>query len=98
MKRKDAIALLMMIKNAWDRFEIPQGEMELDAKINLWYRMFKHVSFKDAEEATDSIIKTSKYAPSIAELLEQVRKIHYPEQMTEQEAVNLLIKSPKSLK
>ena len=90
MKKTETILLLKMLKNAYDRFEDTD---ELNAKINLWYHMFKEWPFKLVQEATFAMIKTLKFAPSIAEMLEELRKMTNPEEMTEQEAVNLLIKS-----
>ena len=77
MTLEESIKLLALIKLAY-----PNSYKDIDkdtqlATINLWHRTFGSVPFGIMEMALDHFVKSSKFPPSIADICEELKGIHY---------------------
>lgn len=68
MKQTEMANFLAMIKTAYPYFEITE------AGVKLWHLMLQDLEYKDAQARLAQHIRTSKFAPTIAELLVEVQQ------------------------
>ena len=74
MTREETQKILAVIRAAYPSFYKDSTKSDIAVAINLWQDMFIDESYQNVALAVKSIIKTSKFAPAIAEVLEQVNK------------------------
>lgn len=77
MTLEETIKLLALIKLAY-----PTSYKDIDkdtqlATVNMWQRNFNAVPFAIMELAIDHFVKISKFPPTIADICEELRSIHY---------------------
>ena len=93
MNKQETVKLLSMLKVAYPKFFVSTTDEEMQMQISLWFNCLKDYSFDMIQQSVYNLIKTLKFPPTIADITESVRKLMYPDELTEQEAVNLIIKS-----
>ena len=77
MTLEESIKLLALIKLAY-----PNSYKDIDkdtqlATVNMWQRNFSTVPFSIMELALDHFVKASKFPPTIADMCDELRGIHY---------------------
>ena len=77
MTLEESIKLLALIKLAY-----PTSYKDIDkdtqlATVNMWQRNFKDVPFSIMEMALDHFVKASKFPPTIADMCEELKGVHY---------------------
>ena len=77
MTLEESAKLLAMIKLAY-----PNSYKGIDndttlATVNMWHRAFKDTPYGIIEMALDHFVKGSKFPPTIADINEELRNIHY---------------------
>ena len=77
MTLEESIKLLALIKLAY-----PNSYKDIDkntqlATVNMWQRNFDSVPFNIMEMALDHFVKNSKFPPTIADVCEELRSIHF---------------------
>lgn len=77
MTVEESIKLLALIKLAY-----PNSYKDIDkdtqlATVNMWQRNFSGVPFAIMEIALDHFVKGSKFPPTIADICDELRHIHY---------------------
>ena len=77
MTLEDSIRLLALIKLAY-----PNSYKDIDkdtqlATVNMWQRAFNTVPFAIMEMALDHFVKSSKFPPTIADMCDELRSIHF---------------------
>lgn len=77
MTLEESIKLLALIKLAY-----PNSYKDIDkdtqiATVNMWQRNFNTVPFAIMELALDHFVKISKFPPTIADICDELRSIHY---------------------
>ena len=77
MTLEESIKLLALIKLAY-----PNSYKDIDkdtqlATVKMWQRNFSGVPFSIMEMALDHFVKMSKFPPTIADMCEELRSIHY---------------------
>lgn len=77
MTLEESIKLLALIKLAY-----PNSYKDIDkdtqlATVNMWQRNFNSVPFSIMELALDHFVKMSKFPPTIADICDELRSIHY---------------------
>ena len=77
MTLEESIKLLALIKLAY-----PNSYKDIDkdtqlATVNMWQRNFATVPFAIMELALDHFVKISKFPPTIADICDELRSIHY---------------------
>ena len=74
MTREETSKILSVIKFAYPSFYKDYSESDLAVAVNLWHDMLIDETYQNVALAVKSIIKTNKFAPSIAEVMEKVNK------------------------
>ena len=77
MTLEESIKLLALIKLAY-----PNSYKDIDkdtqlATVNMWQRNFNAVPFGIMELALDHFVKLSKFPPTIADICDELKHIHY---------------------
>lgn len=77
MTLEESIKLLALIKLAY-----PNSYKDIDkdtqlATVNMWHRNFSTVPFRIMELALDHFVKASKFPPTIADICDELRGMHY---------------------
>lgn len=77
MTLEESIKLLALIKLAY-----PNSYKDIDkdtqlATVNMWHRAFDTVPFAIMELALDHFVKVSKFPPTIADVCEELKSIHF---------------------
>lgn len=93
MTKKETIAIMAMLKASYPRYYADMGAEDVETAINLWYTMLKEYDGKIVGQAVKSVIATSKYPPTVAEVLEKIKLITGKEEMTEMEAWSYISKA-----
>lgn len=83
MTQKEVTAVLAIIKVAFPSF---CKDGAIDQTIILWSEMFKDENAIVVTEAVKSLIATSKFPPTIADVKEKIQLVTQPQGMTEMEA------------
>ena len=89
MQRKEILGILKVLCDTYD-FEIT------DMKVEVWYMALKEFSCKDVQNATFEYIRTGKYKPKPADIIELIvesKAPQMPEEMSAQEAWALVYKA-----
>lgn len=74
MTRDEVKKLLAVLKTAYPYFYNKQPNAELSATINLWYAALKEFDYEFINGGLKNLIQTSKYPPTVAEVLESAKK------------------------
>ena len=86
MTKKDAAKLLTLIKLSYPAaYRDTDDEWKL-ATINMWQMSFPEVPYPIMEQAFNHFRMTSKFPPTVAEMVEELKQIHF--QATECALVN----------
>ena len=77
MTLEESARLLAMIKLAY-----PNSYKGIDndttlATVNMWHRTFKDTPYRIIEVALDHFVKGSKFPPTIADIIEELRNMYY---------------------
>ena len=77
MTLEESVKLLALIKLAY-----PNSYKDIDkdtqlATVNMWHRAFDTVPFAIMELALDHFVKVSKFPPTIADVCEELKSIHF---------------------
>lgn len=77
MTVEESIKLLALIKLAY-----PNSYKEIDkdtqlATVKMWQRTFDTLPFAIIQMALDHFVKKSKFPPTIADMVEELKNIHY---------------------
>ena len=90
MTRREALAVMAMLKTAYPTFYKDLSKEELNAAVNLWATMFSEESIQVVTEAIKALMCTLKYPPTIADVKEKIALITQPLAMTEMEAWDMV--------
>ena len=77
MNRVETIKLLALIKVAYPTAYRDQDEDSQWATVNMWEMSFRDVPYQLMEQAFNSFRMVSKFPPTVAEIAEQLRLLHY---------------------
>lgn len=90
MTRREALAVMAMLKTAYPSFYKDLSKEDLNAAVNLWATMFSEESIQVVTEAIKALMCTLKYPPTIADVKEKIALITQPLAMTEMEAWDMV--------
>ena len=91
MDKKQIAEILTILKVSFPNMynnDIPVNDI-----INVWYVALKDYDFELIKMAVNSIIITNKFPPTIADIVEKVNLITKPNQLTENEAWDMVYKA-----
>ena len=77
MTRQEAIKLLALIKVAYPTAYRDMDQASKQATVNMWQMSFPDVPFLIMEQAFNHFRMVSKYPPTVAEMVEELRHINY---------------------
>ncbi len=96
MDLKETIKIMSVIRAAYPRFYMGQGQEELNAAARVWQVMLADYDYQTVSIAVKALIATCKYPPVIAELTEQIYLLNNPDELTAIEAWGLVKKALKN--
>lgn len=95
MNREESIKILAVLKANYSNFYKGLARVDAEAMVNLWQEMFSDTPYEVVGAAVKAYIATDTlgYPPNVGKIKELIRKLTQPEEMTEQEAIQLIIKA-----
>jgi hypothetical protein len=95
MNRAETLKIFSVIKANYGNHFKNMPIADANAKVELWAEMFADVEYGLVGAAVKSYIAsdTSGHPPNVGQINELIRKLTQPEEMTEQEAVHLILKA-----
>ena len=95
MTYDETLKIFAVMKANYNNFYKSMSRIDAQAVVSLWAEMFADVSYNMVGAAVKAYIATDTtgYPPNVGQINEQIRKLTQPEEMTEQEAVNLILKA-----
>lgn len=87
MTRRQAAQLLAIIQLSYPTFYRDLDDKTRDATVNMWHASFWDVPYPLMEQGLNRYRMTNKYPPTVAEMVEELRHLHYQamEQVTVQQ-------------
>lgn len=97
MNEIEATKVLAVLKAAYPAAFNKQSPEEIDAVITLWAEMIEE-PYEIVGAAVKAFIATdlSGYPPSIGQIKNHISKLIHPEQITESEAVSMILKATRN--
>lgn len=77
MNKQEAIKLLALIKVAYPTAYRDMDQASKQATVNMWAGSFPDVPYPIMEQAFNHFRMVSKYPPTVAEMVEELKKVHY---------------------
>ena len=77
MNKQEAIKLLALIKVAYPMAYKDMDQASKQATVNMWLMSFPDVPLPIMEQAFNHFRMVSKYPPTVAEMVEELKQIHY---------------------
>lgn len=77
MDRKEAIKFLAVVKVAYPSSYKDLDEESAEATINMWQQSFSDTPFGIISMAFDNFRRRSKFAPTVAEINEELSNLYY---------------------
>lgn len=98
MDRIETLKIFSVIKANYSNFFKTMSKVDAEAMVALWAEMFADVDYMIVGAAVKSYIATDTtgFPPNVGQINEQIRKLTQKEQMTEQEAISLIMKATRN--
>jgi hypothetical protein len=98
MNVNETLKILSVLKANYPNFYKGMSKIDAEAQVSLWSEMFEDTPYELVGAAVKSYIASNVegYPPNIDTIKEQIKKLTQTEEMTEQEAVNLIMKALKN--
>lgn len=77
MTKKEATQLLAIIKLSYPTAYRDLDEVTRNATINMWQMSFADVPYPIMEQALNRFRLNSKFPPTVAEMVEELKHLHY---------------------
>lgn len=90
MTSMETTAILAVIRTAYPRYYDKKNEKELKETISLWHTMLAEYRADTVSAAVKALIATSKFPPTIAEVIEMINTLTKPAELGEVEAWGLV--------
>lgn len=98
MTEAEVLKIFAVLEVAYPAFNNKLSDDEYNGKINLWSEMFMDDKYEIVGAAVKAYIATDEtgFAPNIGQIKALIRKLTQPEQMTEAEAINIIMKAARN--
>lgn len=95
MTYEETLKIFAVMKANYHNFYKSMTRIDAEAQVNLWFEMFQDTPYELVGMALKAFIATDTegYPPNVGKIKEQIRKLTQKDEMTEQEAVNLILKA-----
>lgn len=77
MNKQEAVKLLALIKVAYPTAYRDMDDASKKATVNMWANSFPEVPYPIMEQAFNHFRMTSKFPPTVAEMVEELKGIYY---------------------
>lgn len=77
MNKQEAIKLLALIKVAYPTAYKDMDQASKQATVNMWAGSFPDIPYPIMEQAFNHFRMVSKFPPTVAEMVEELKQIHY---------------------
>lgn len=77
MNKQEAIKLLALIKVAYPAAYRDMDNASKQATVNMWAGSFPDVPYPIMEQAFNHFRMVSKFPPTVAEMVEELKQVHY---------------------
>ena len=77
MNKQEAIKLLALIKVAYPTAYKDMDQASKQATVNMWAMSFPDVPYPIMEQAFNHFRMVSKFPPTVAEMVEELKQVHY---------------------
>ena len=77
MNKQEAIRLLALIKVAYPTAYKDMDQASKQATVNMWHMSFSDVPYPIMEQAFNHFRMVSKFPPTVAEMVEELKGIYY---------------------
>ena len=77
MNKQEAIKLLALIKVAYPTAYRDMDQASKQATVNMWAGSFPDIPYPIMEQAFNHFRMASKFPPTVAEMVEELRQIHF---------------------
>ena len=94
----ETLKIFAVLKANYSNFFKSMSRIDAEAMVNLWAEMFEDEPYEVVGMAIKSYIASdvNGYPPNVGIIKEQMRKLTQTESLTEQEAINLILKACKN--
>ena len=98
MSRQELLQIFALLEANYEPQFAKKTDLNKRAMVNLWEDHFIDKDYNLVKAAVNAYISTDTtgYVPNAGQINEQIRKLTNPDQMTEQEAVALIIKATRN--
>lgn len=98
MNRQELLGIFAMLEANYEPQFAKRSAMNKQAMVNLWEEQFLDKDFGLVKAAVNAYIATDTtgFVPNVGQINEQIRALTTGGQMTEQEAVSILIKATRN--
>lgn len=95
MDRGETLKVFAVLKANYGNFFKTLSRTDAEAMVNLWNEMFMDEPYELVGAAIKAYIATdvSGFPPNVGKIKDHIKKLTQQEEMTEQEAVNLILKA-----
>jgi hypothetical protein len=95
MNITETLKIFSVLKANYHNFFKNITKIDAEAQVSLWAEMFEDTPYEVVGMAVKSYIATNiePYPPSVGQIKEQIRQLTQQQEMTEQEAVSLILKA-----
>lgn len=95
MNYEETLKIFAVMKANYTNFYKGMSRVDAEAQVNLWCEMFADTPYEIVGAAIKSYIATDTagYPPNVGKIKELIRKLTQTEEMTEQEAVQLIMRA-----
>ena len=77
MNKQEAVKLLALIKIAYPTAYRDMDDASKKATVNMWHMSFPEVPYPIMEQAFNHFRMVSKFPPTVAEMVEELRSIYF---------------------
>lgn len=98
MTYDETLKIFAVLKANYNNFFKNMTRIDAEAQVSLWAEMFADTPYEMVGLAVKSFIATDVegYPPNVGRIKQEIRKLTEKEQMTEQEAVSLIMKATRN--
>lgn len=98
MNREETLKVFSVLKANYSNFYKSLSRTDAEAMVALWNEMFSDVEYSLVGAAVKSYIATDTtgYPPNVGQINEQLRKLTQNEELTEQEAISLIMRATRN--
>lgn len=98
MTYDETLKIFAVLKANYGNFYKNMSRIDAEAQVSLWAEMFEDTPYEVVGMAVKAFIATDVdgYPPNVGRIKQEIRKLSEKEQMTEQEAVSLIMKATRN--